>query len=77
MQEAITLTHLSEEILQIANEPAMLYCDNQGVIKIITDEELKYSKCTKHLDLHQNILTKSLHVSQVKHLTHLLNLVDV
>ena len=101
MQEAIALTHLSEEILQIDNEPAMLYCDNKAVIKIVTDEELKYSERTKHLDLRRNfvrcyieydyinveyvdtndqradILTKSLHVSQVKHLTRLLNLVDV
>lgn len=51
MQEAIVLTHLSEEILQIENKPIVLYCDNKAVIKIVTDEEIKYSECTKHLDL--------------------------
>ncbi|EJC97318.1 uncharacterized protein FOMMEDRAFT_100104, partial [Fomitiporia mediterranea MF3/22] len=49
-QEAIVLTHLAEEILQVSDAPINIYCNNDAVIQTVTLDELKYLERTKHLD---------------------------
>ncbi|EJC97326.1 uncharacterized protein FOMMEDRAFT_100076, partial [Fomitiporia mediterranea MF3/22] len=55
-QEAIVLTHLAEEILQVSDAPINIYCNNNTVIQTVTSDKLKYSEQTKHLDYKKDFI---------------------
>ena len=55
-QEAIALNHLASELLQSSEDPVMIYCDNLGVIQSMTNEEIKHSKLTKHINLKKSFI---------------------
>ena len=55
-QEAIALNHLASELLQSSEDPVMIYCDNLGVIQLMTNEEIKHSKLTKHINLKKSFI---------------------